>query len=67
MCEIGEVFTGHCDGFFGRDSYGEKRVEGSGADWIVAREADGVLCFACFVDRKEKDEYVREWREVKNS
>lgn len=61
MCEVGEVFTGFCYGFFGRDSYGEKRVEAHGVDWIVARE-DGQPVFASFVSRKQKDEMVEAWR-----
>lgn len=33
---VGMVFHGYCSGWFGK-SYAGKRVEGFGADWIVAR------------------------------
>ena len=35
---VGDVLYGYCEGVFGRDSYGEKRVEAIGADWVVVRE-----------------------------
>lgn len=35
---VGQVLYGFCGGAFGRDSYGTKRVEAIGADWVVARE-----------------------------
>ena len=38
--EVGDVLCGHCDGEFGRDSYGDKIVEAIGPDWVVARECD---------------------------
>jgi hypothetical protein len=38
---VGDVLYGFCGGAFGRDSYGTKRVEAIGADWVVAREDDG--------------------------
>lgn len=41
MCEIGEVFIGFCEGYFGRNSYEDKRVEAFGVDWIVCREVSG--------------------------
>lgn len=41
---IGDVLVGYCGGFFGRDSYGDKRVEGIGSDWVVVRE-DGLARF----------------------
>jgi hypothetical protein len=40
------MFKGHCGGAFDRDSYGPKRVEAFGADWIVARGEYGELLFA---------------------
>lgn len=43
--EPGTVLNGYCGGFFGRDSYGEKRCVDSGYDggvpWAVFRELDG--------------------------
>jgi len=35
---VGDLLTGYCAGAFGRDSYGDKRVEAVGADWVVVRE-----------------------------
>lgn len=37
---VGDVLHGFCGGWFGRDSYSDKRVEAIGADWVVAREDD---------------------------
>lgn len=37
MVGVGTVLYGYCDGFFGRDSYSEKRIEAIGADWVVVR------------------------------
>lgn len=34
---IGDMLYGFCGGAFGRDSYGDKRVEAIGADWVVCR------------------------------
>lgn len=46
--KIGQVLLGFCGGYFGRNSYCDKRVEGFGADWVVAREigSGGQMCFA---------------------
>jgi hypothetical protein len=38
---VGTVLYGFCGGYFGRDSYSDKRVEAVGADWVVAREEYG--------------------------
>lgn len=32
--------NGFSGGYFGRDSYDNKRVEAMGVDWLVAREVD---------------------------
>jgi hypothetical protein len=42
------MLYGYCNGFFGRDSYGPKRVEAIGADWVVIREENGTPDFAYF-------------------
>lgn len=44
--EVGTVLYGFCGGWFGRDSYYDKRVEGVGVDWIVARDNYGGLHIA---------------------
>jgi hypothetical protein len=38
---VGEIFHGFCGGYFGRDSYGCRRVEAVGVDWIVCRIETG--------------------------
>ena len=43
---VGQELKGFCDGWFGRDAYGNKRVEAVGADWVVARNEDGQPVFA---------------------
>lgn len=60
---IGTPLYGFCNGFFSRDSYGLKRVEGFGYDWIVAREEDGKLYFCHFPDEwlPKRDEMIAEW------
>lgn len=45
---VGGILYGYCGGFFGRDSYGEKRIEAIGADWVVVREEDGTPNCALF-------------------
>lgn len=44
--QIGQVLYGFCGGFFGRDSYKDKRIEAVGIDWVVVREEDGEPNFA---------------------
>lgn len=43
--ESGDTLYGFCEGFFGRDSYGDKVVVAVGRDWIVCRE-EGEPVFA---------------------
>lgn len=38
---VGDEVHGFADGYFGRDSYGCRRVEAVGPDWIVTRRLDG--------------------------
>jgi hypothetical protein len=61
--EIGTLLNGYCNGFFGRDSYGEKRVEGSGVDWVVVREENGEPNFASFESMGDRDYYINLWLE----
>lgn len=37
MIRVGELLNGYCNGYFGRDSYEDKRIEAVGYDWVVAR------------------------------
>ena len=43
---VGDRLFGHCGGYFGRDSFEDKRVEAIGMDWVVARDVEGVPLFA---------------------
>lgn len=43
---VGTILYGYCGGYFGRDSYEDKRVEAVGVDWVVTRNADGYVEFA---------------------
>ena len=36
----GKMCSGYCEGGFGRDGYGDKRIEAVGADWVVVRYVD---------------------------
>jgi hypothetical protein len=38
LLPVGTKLYGYCNGFFGRNSYNEKRVEAVGTDWVVARD-----------------------------
>lgn len=60
---IGVVFKGFCNGFFGRDSYQEKRVEAFGYDWIVARDSNGSVHYCNFTQEwlPKRDELIAEW------
>lgn len=44
---VGAVLHGFCGGAFGRDVFGELRVEAIGADWVIVRdEGSGTPVFA---------------------
>lgn len=64
--EIGTLLNGYCNGFFGRDSYGEKRVEGVGADWVVVREDDGKPNCAFFESTEDRNYYIDLWLNEEN-
>lgn len=36
--KVGQVIHGFAGGYFGRDSYGCRRIEAVGHDWIVTRK-----------------------------
>lgn len=40
---VGDILYGFCGGYFGRDSYDDKRVEAIGGDWVVARTERGEI------------------------
>lgn len=58
---LNKSLNGFCNGFFGRDSYGEKRIEAIGNDWIVARDEKEQPIFAEFESTKVMLEYLEEW------
>ena len=43
---VGTPLYGFCGGYLHRDSYGDKRVEAVGIDWVVVRCENGKLDFA---------------------
>ncbi len=46
---VGMMLYGYCQGYFGRDSHSDKRIEAIGHDWVVVREEDnGTPNFASF-------------------
>jgi hypothetical protein len=65
---IGRVIYGLCNGFFGRNSYDNKRIEAEGIDWIMAREMepDAKPEFAIFENMQSKQRYIDEWADPKN-
>lgn len=61
MTNIGRVIYGYCNGYFGRDSYSDKRIEAEGFDWIVARERNNSLVFTTFPNSREKQALIDDW------
>lgn len=57
---VGDVIHGFAQGAFGRDHYDCTRIEATGPDWIVARDADGDLSFASGKDRLLKLMWLRD-------
>ena len=55
---VGTIVYGFCGGYFGSDSYGDKRVEGVGADWVVAREMDTGSAVFAPVPPEQLEEYT---------
>lgn len=58
---IGMKLYGYCHGYFGRDSYWEKTIEGYGRDWIVARDEHSGIVIATFRNVEERDDYIKHW------
>ena len=58
---VGTVLYGYCNGYFGRDSYADKRIEAVGTDWIVARDEYGKIHFADFDSQKLMIGYIHKW------
>jgi len=62
MILVGQIIYGYCEGYFGRDSYGEKIIEAIGANWIVARDIDNrTVSFATFDTQDEMIECIKKW------
>jgi len=61
MVRVGTVLYGYCNGYFGRGSYGDRRIEAIGSDWVVVREDDGIPDFASFSNPKIMEEYLEIW------
>lgn len=68
MVRIGTVLHGYCEGHFGRDALGPKRVEAIGADWIVARMVNGHIVTAEFSylpdGPAQMEKCLSEWEKV---
>jgi hypothetical protein len=56
----GRVLHGFCGGYFGRDSYGDKIIEGEGTDWIVVRE-NGIPYLATFDSEQDKIDNISDF------
>ncbi|MDF2534215.1 MAG: hypothetical protein K0R18_372 [Bacillales bacterium] len=64
MLKTGMKLYGFCEGYFGRDSYGDKIIEGIGMDWIVAREEGATfVVIAQFENKAERNECAEKWSE----
>jgi len=63
MCKfIGVTIYGFCNGYFGRDSYENKRIEAVGSDWLIARGVDsGTVGAALFNSWEELEIQVNKW------
>ncbi|MCQ4924934.1 hypothetical protein NE686_17665 [Tissierella carlieri] len=64
MSNIGRLLKGFCNGYFG-DSYEDKRVEGEGVDWIVARDINGFPLMATFSNEEQKNELLNDGKKRK--
>ena len=60
---VGLLLKGYCNGYFGRDSYGDKRIEAIGADWVVVRVDDGEPDFAAFENPTDMNDILMTWAE----
>jgi hypothetical protein len=61
VLRVGLVLYGYCNGYFGRDSYRDKRVEAFGVDWIVAREENGTPVFANMAGVRDEESLIQAW------
>ncbi len=61
MTCVGLVLYGYCGGYFGRDSYEDKRIEAFGADWLVCRDKNGAIHTTTFETMNERDEFVADY------
>ncbi len=56
---VGQMLYGYCNGYFG-SSYGDKRIEAFGVDWMIAREDDGSVVYSLFDSLAEMEQMVEE-------
>ena len=61
MSNIGKILKGFCNGYFGRDSYSNKRIEAEGIDWIVVRYDSGDVAFTTFHSIEDKQIKINQW------
>ncbi len=64
---LNKTLCGFCNGFFGRDSYGDKLIEAIGIDWIVVRNEKGEPEFAKFPSTITMLNYLEDWTKKANS
>lgn len=50
---VGKQIYGYCNGYFGRDSYGDKIIIMNGLNWVVATSSDSSPEIAYFDDNEE--------------
>jgi len=61
MLLVGTVLKGYCGGWFGRDSYEDKRVEAVGVDWVVVRDDSGYNKVPLFATGKNIHEELKKF------
>lgn len=60
--QVGQPVNGFCRGLFGRDSYGNRRIEAMGYDWIVTRDENDMVEMASGAERlSDIEDYVKEY------
>lgn len=71
---IGKVLKGYCEGYFGRDSYGDKKIVFIGEKYIVAENEHGYPVTAYFDEGEtiqdilsKIDEWIKEREEYEGS
>ena len=65
--KVGDILYGYCGGWFGRDSFEDKRIEAIGPDWVICRDENGVVHTAtCSHESYERDFNIRNIQDMLN-